>query len=388
MKLLRRLPPLETALVVVAVVVLSAVGVARQAAQSPNVESYSSYDVASGGYRAWYEMLEREGLHVERFERLPAFLDAGLDTLIWSDPLPGDPRTSGTTAVDVRALEDWVKAGGRLVYLGFDDGAAKTGVLRLPATAGVTRTVRALSFSPALRGAGVTRLAWPASRRFAGTRGSSELVADRFGRLAVRYAYGHGQVTAIVERGIFSNARLGAPDNARFAYVLAQPGRPGGRVAFDEAVHGFLVPEHWWEIVPRPFLIGVLCAVLALLVAFAGAAVRLGPPIVPPRLREPTSLEFLDSVAGLLDRGHGGRQAVADAVRSTKRTVAGALGLPDDAPNESLAARIESPALRADFRALVAFEHPLDPEPATLLRAATLAQRLRKEYAPYAGSRR
>lgn len=386
MSFLRRLPPLETALVVVAVVVLSVIGVTRQAAQRADVESYSSYDVASGGYRAWYEMLQREGLHVERFERLPAFLDAGLDTLVWSDPLPGDPRTSGTTAVDVRALEDWVKAGGRLVYLGFDDDAAKTGVLKLPATTGYTRTVRAPLFSPALRAAGIARVGWPASRRFVSTRGSVALVADGFGRLAVRYAYGRGRVTAIVERGVFGNSRLGAPDNARLAYVLVQPGRPGGRVAFDEAVHGFLVPEHWWEIVPRPFLIGVLCAAFALLVAFAGAAVRLGPPIVPPRLREPTSLEFLDSVAGLLDRGHGARQAVADAVRSTKRTVAAALGLSDDAPNEMLAARIESPALRADFSALVALEP--DKSGATLLRAATLAQRLRKEYAPYAGSRR
>jgi hypothetical protein len=235
----------------------------------------------------------------------------------------------------------------------------------------------------------VTRIVWSAApRRYAAKRGATVLASDAFGALALRYNYGRGQVTAIVDESPFTNSRLALPDNARFAYAIAQPARAGGAVAFNEAIHGFIVPEHWWEIVPRPFLIGVICAAFALLLAFAGASVRLGPPIVPPALRDPTSLEFVDSVAGLLERGRGARQAVIDAVRSTKRMLALAVGVPDDAPNETIAARIDSSELRSAFTALALLERPLDPDDATLLRAATLAQRLRKEYSPHAGSRR
>jgi hypothetical protein len=321
------------------------------------------------------------------------------------------------TSEDVRALDAWVKAGGHLLYVGYDDVAATQGLLKLPATTGKAHGVRATAhgvraaahgirvtahgvraaalgvgvtaLGAALRAAGVTRIVWSAApRRYAAKRGATVLASDAFGALALRYNYGRGQVTAIVDESPFTNSRLALPDNARFAYAIAQPARAGGAVAFNEAIHGFIVPEHWWEIVPRPFLIGVICAAFALLLAFAGASVRLGPPIVPPALRDPTSLEFVDSVAGLLERGRGARQAVIDAVRSTKRMLALAVGVPDDAPNETIAARIDSSELRSAFTALALLERPLDPDDATLLRAATLAQRLRKEYSPHAGSRR
>lgn len=385
MNALRRLPPLETALVVVAIVLLGFAGVARQAAQEQPVDSYSSYDAASGGYRAWYELLEREGVRVARFERQPAFLGGAQDTLVWAEPMGGSAASAG----DIAALEAWVKGGGRLLYLGYDDEAAKQGVLALPKTTGATHAVRDATFAGALGATGLRRVAWSAApRRFAAKAKAAVLARDASGALALEYAYGRGRVTAIVDEGPFRNASLVSADDARFAYAVGRPARAGGTVAFNEALHGHLVPEHWWEIVPRPFLVGVIVAAFALLLAFAGAAIRLGPPLVPPPLRDPTSLEFLDSVAGLLERGRGARQAVLDAVRSTKRVVAVAVGVPDDAPNETIAARIEPAEFRAAFGALVAFEHPDDPTDATLLRVAVLAQALRKEYAPHAGSRR
>ena len=387
---LRRLPKLETTVVLLAVVALSAIDVAKQSAQQAvNVDTYSSYDAASGGYRAWYEVLQREGVRLERFERPLGFLDSRIDTLVWAEPSPGAASAGGASQGEIGALEAWVKAGGNLVYLGFDDAAAKGGTLKLPETTGETRRVVTYTLARQLGDAGVTRVGWSAdARRYKSKRGALILAADRSGALALRYSYGKGRITAVVDETPLRNANLTAPDNARFAYFLTQPARADGLVAFDEAAHGHLIPEHWWEIVPRPFSIGVICAALALLLAFAGASIRLGPPIVPPRQRDPTSIEFVDSVAGLLERGGGSRQAVTDAVRSTKRAIARALGLADDVPNDVLAARIDSPALRADFLALTAFERPQAPADDVLLRAAVLAQRLRKEFTTHAGSRR
>jgi hypothetical protein len=386
MKILRRLPPFETLLVVAAVVLLGILATLRQSAQETRRDAYSSYDAGPAGYRAWYEVLVREGVRVERFERLPAFLDAGTGTLIWAAPPAAAGNAPALNAADARALADWVRDGGSLVLLG-PAGAISAG-LKLPVDR-AARPVRDARFAATLRAQGIDAVAWAAAPpRYASRRSDEMLARDRTGVLALRYRLGRGTIVAVVDASPVTNARLGLLDGGRFAFGLARPARPATRVAFAEAMHGYYVPEHWWQIVPLPFALGVLGAAFVLLVAFAGSAVRLGPPIVPPSLREPTSFEFLDSVAGLLERGRGAKAAVADAVRSTKRVVAGAVGLPDDAPNQALAARIETPALRADFTALVAFERLPAPDDSTVLRAVVLAQRLRKEYASHAGSRR
>jgi hypothetical protein len=393
LKFVRRLPPFETILVLLAVAVLSTVAVLRQqnaAGLQSGLDSYSSFDVASGGYRAWYDVLEREGRQLERFEQRPPYLDAGLDTLIYAEPLPFDPRASGgETKADVRALVDWVAAGGRLVYLGHDDVAAKSGTLKLPFTT-KPQALGAVVLSPTLRAAGIAHVAWAAQplRWRKWPKNATVLASDAAGPLALRYPYGHGEVIAIVDETPFDNARLGRADNARFAYYLATPRRPGGRVAFDEQAHGFEVAEHWWQIVPRPLLVAICVAAFALLVAFAGAAIRLGPPLTAPRLRDPTSLEFLDSVAALLERGRGGGKALSDALASTRRAVASALGLPEDSPLPELANGIAREDLRRDFITLMSAERFTQPDEATLVRVVAQAATLRKEFATHGTARR
>jgi hypothetical protein len=392
-KFVRRLPPFETLLVLLAVAVLSTVGVLREQHSTDlksGFDSYSSFDVASGGYRAWYDILEREGRQLERLELRPAYLDAGLDTLIYAEPLPFDPSASGgQTPADVRALVDWVAAGGRLVYLGHDDDAAKTGTLKLPFTT-KARAVGVVASSPTLRAAGIAKVAWaPKPLRWRKwPKNATVLASDVAGPLAVRYPYGHGELIAVVDETPFDNARIGRADNARFAYYLATPRRPGGRVAFDEQPHGFEVAAHWWQIVPRPLLVAICLAAFALLVAFAGAAIRLGPPLTAPRLRDPTSLEFLDSVAALLERGRGGGKALADALASTRRAAASAFGMPEDSPLPELAERIPRDDVRREFITVMSAERFTQPDDATLIRVVALAATLRKEFATHGSARR
>lgn len=378
---LRRLPPFETAFVAVAVVALGFAGLLFRAPQQAPPDSRSAADSAPGGVRAWYEMLQREGVRVTEFERPAAFLDASIDTLVVTDAglLPNG---------ELPALQAWVSAGRRLVIFGrYGDDVRKR--LELPAYAKGEHAVTNVALARAWSTAGVTSAAWSKTApRFAAKRGAVPLAYDRAGALVVRYSLGRGTVVAFADAAPFANDALGKADDARLAYAVALPARRGGVVAFDEAIHGHVVALHWWEIVPRPFLVGVLFAALAVLLAFAGAAIRLGPPIVPPRLREPTSREFLDSLAGLLQRGGGGRQALTDAVRSTKRVVAIALGLPEDVPNDVLAARLESAGARAAFLEMTALAAPAAAGEPALLRTVLLAQHLRKDFAPHAGSRR
>ena len=380
---LRRLPLLEIVLVAAAAVVLTWLGVLRQQAeeaQKPVLDSYSSYDTRSGGYRAWYELLQREGVRVERFEERPPFLERSLDTLVWAEPLPFDPRQTENTPADISALEDWVKAGGRLLYLGHDDAAAKKRLLKLPFSTSLKQKNGVARIAPSLRAFGVERVSPVSELRWKPRAALNVLLADPAGPLVVRYTYGKGEVVAAIDELPLSNGRLARGDDARLAYALARPRTGDGRVAFDEALHGSVVPEHWWAVLPRPLVIAILVALVALLIAFAGAAIRLGPPLIPPRRVDATSGEFIDSMAALLERGRAVHKALDDALRSTTRVVALTLGLPQDTPEAVLAARIERADLRAAYQGLVAAASSERPDNATLVRGIALAQQLRKEF--------
>jgi hypothetical protein len=162
--------------------------------------------------------------------------------------------------------------------------------------------------------------------------------------------------------------------------VLVASAASAGAVDFDEAAHGFLVPEHWWQIVPRRLLIALLLAVTAFAIALIGAAVRLGPAIVPARRDDASSAEFVDSLAALFERGRAVQKSLDDIVRPTLRAVTAALGLPAQAPLQEIEARIERPNLRDDLRTVVAADLARRVDERMLLKTAAAAQRLRKEY--------
>jgi hypothetical protein len=243
------------ALVLAGVVLTAFLQAAPQAAAS---DTFASTDYRSGGYAAWYELLRREGIAVERFEQRPADLDAAVDTLIAASPLVA----SGTAVrgpADRDALARWVYGGGRLIALGADDPLGGSG--------------------PRLRG-----LSTP---------------------------YGRGEIVAVRDPHPFDNALLARAGNARLAYALAKPRRAGGIVAFDEALHGTLVDRRWWNVLAPAQRVALGGIALAVLAALAGSALRLGPAVRLRVEREPASDEFVAAVAALYERTKSRRAALA-----------------------------------------------------------------------------
>jgi hypothetical protein len=384
-RLLRGVPRLETAIVVAAVALLAGLGALQQRQQTPAPPfSYSSYGFDAGGLRAFYDMLAREGVSVERFEQPLGLLDPALDTLVYVEPSPDDPRAAQPTAADVAALEAWVRGGGRLLYVGHDDAAAARGVLGLPTTVAPAAARATPTVAPELAAVGVARvdasgtLRWNVAKRRA--RDRHVLAGDARGAIVVAYPLGAGRVVAVVDEDLFTNAAIATGNRARLAYALAVPRRTGGTVAFDEAVHGHLVVARWWEIVPRPFALALAIAVATLLVAIAGAAIRLGPPVVPPPRDDRSSAEFIDAFASLCERGGTAPQTLRDALRSTTRAACRALGLPDDTSLETLAARLERDAAAASFVELIALARRPALDDASFVRGVALAQQLRKDF--------
>jgi hypothetical protein len=244
------------ALLVLAGLVLVAALTGRS--QTANTDTFASTDYRSGGYAAWYLLLQREGVAIERFEQRPADLDAGIDTLIAAAPVvPAGAAARGPA--DVAALAQWVQRGGRLITLG--DARPFTG--RGPQLAGV------------------------------------------------RTPYGRGEIVFVRDPHEFDNALLAHGDNARLAFELARPRRPGGSVAFDEGLHGTIVDRRWWQVLDVPLRVALGGVALAVLIALAGGALRLGPAVTLRVAREPASDEFIAAVAALYARAHARRAALA-----------------------------------------------------------------------------
>lgn len=385
---LRGLFRLESLALAFAVVLLVVVTFAQQRAGEPPpaLDSYSTYDAGAGGYRALYEMLGRLGIRVERFEQPPAFLDSGIARLVYVEPIVNDPRARVPTRGDIGALEAWVRGGGSLLYIGFDDVAATEGILHLPRLAFSHGGARAY-VAPELRALGVANFATNETLRYASRKNARVLLADARGALVLTYRFGRGTVTAAIDRSAFRNAALARGDRARLVFALARPADAGGVVAFDEVPHGFAVPQRWWSIVPRPFAIALALAVVVLFVAIAGAALRLGPPLVPAPRDDRSSADFVVAVASLYERNGDVRATLAQAAASTTRALARARGLGATATNDEIAARLASDEERTSFREMTRVAANGYPDSATLVRGVALAQKLRKDISAHDGSR-
>ncbi len=263
----------------------------------------SSADVHGGGYAAFAELLRREGVSVGTFDRRPAQLDDDVDTLIaaYALPIAGDDAASVRTDADLDDLRAWVARGGRLVVLGADRRVAP----RERAVLGRPDVTEATRFGAPFTGPlapGITDLISLNRARFVASQPDQRVeLADAGGPLVVDVAIGRGVVRYVNDTLPFANNVLAGGDDARLAFAVGRPRRPGGQVLFDESLHGALVEATWWSIMPvwlRVMLGGIVATVLLLL---GGSALRLGPPFVPSR-PEPTTAAFLDAVTALYAR--------------------------------------------------------------------------------------
>jgi hypothetical protein len=373
----RRLPWIEILLVLGAFAIMIAIGYERDAQKhETEYDTYSTLDTRSGGYSAWYEMLERERRAPQRFERHDAFLEGSIGTLIAADPLPFAGGVSVSEA-NAAALVKWVRAGGRLVVIGtgpLADAIQKD--VKLP---GLEKALKAKPvIAPELKRWGVRKLEPQTISRFEKAKGYDVLFGDARGAIVVRRHLDNGQVIAVADRFIFTNKFIGHADHARLAYALALSPR-GAAVAFDESLHGYLVAEHWWQLVPRSFLIAVGLTLAAVALAAIGAAIRLGPPIVPRKRREATSSEYIDALAALFERARAAQRSMLDAYISTRRAVARRLGMADETPDGVLAAALPDPQTRAKFAELARLASEKGLKEPALIRGAALAYDIRKD---------
>jgi len=289
--------------------------------ETPKRPTRGSADFNPGGYRAWYELMAREGVRVARYrQHHDALANSGIDTLVLAFPDGGFPMWDAAERDAVRA---WVRTGGRLIDIGLtpptprDNDKDEVAFLEeRPPESGPLHGAWARLVAT-LPQRGPDRLVPAAHKKF------QTLLGDRAGALAVRFRYGKGEVIGLSDAAMFQNDALERGDLARLAYFAARPGTPNGIVAFDEAVRWDLVEKPWYEALTAPELVALGIAALAGALWLLYGIVPLGPPVRLRAPREPTSEEFVDAVAALYQRArardHARDALVADARRSLDR---------------------------------------------------------------------
>ncbi len=407
-----RAPELVIALaVLICFVAVGWLDYSNQRRQAATYDSFSSFDYQHGGYRAWFEMLRDEGIRLARYERRPAYLSDSVATLVLANNAFdaelrqefGQPSGVYSDA-DLLALAQWVKRGGRLVWL-VDEatslapstakGSLRSAIdlvsqdpLHLPVVANVgSEKDAALAIAPSPFTQGVKAVSGSSGLRvpFDKNFSLSPLVADRSGIVVGWYPLGKGSVIVVTDETLFENGKLAQADNARLGYNLATYAlQPGQTVAFEEWSHGYQSGDTWWAILPQPFRVAFGIAGIALLLLLFGATWRFGPAVPLPENNERTSFEYLTSMAGLLERGRAARKAVRDLAHLALHASARSVGLPDAATASAIAERLRGTNAgerRADdvvmLERLAGYENPSSAE---LVEAAQLALSLRKEF--------
>ncbi len=371
---------------VVCLAVIATIGIARDARRSAESSTFSTYDTGRNGYRALYEILQREGVPVARFERPLGLLDANGKTLVVSESGGQVPIAVPAASSQMRALAAFVTGGGRLVVLDSDLGGGQDALVGLPRTMKTAaRTVATRAAVNAITAGVATvrgdfRTAFSLDAKAKGAKAPvTPLLRISGGLAAIAYPFGKGEVVAIAAPTVFSNAYLAQAQNARFAYNVLAAG--GGTVAFDERVHGYTEDRSVWDAMPAPARLAFWVALAAVALALIEANVRFAPaiPVDPPDERD--SSAYVTSMAALLRRARAARAAIDrfadDALRRARRRY----GVAPSAGLETIAPRIERDDVRGALAQIERLRGVERPDERTLVRAAQLNSRLRKDLA-------
>src|SRR5450755_11335 len=311
-------PVLES--IAAVVVVAGYVFVAYQQAQQdrrnlPYSDTQSSYDAGQGGYRALFEVLQREHIDVQRFERHPAFLDGSIDVYVLSE-VGADPNhpVGPLAGADIESTAAWVRNGGRLVLIGGDyDGQPALKTPFIDSVGAHRDRARPVISTPLAQG--VRSLAGSSANRIPLARsiGQAPIALDRSGIVVSAYQLGKGEVIIVTDPTLFQNRNLARADNARLALDLVTAGLgPHPVVAFDEFSHGYQIGETLWSVLPKPVQAALVIVCAALFALLISTFFRFGPVARLPVDTERTSAEYLASMAALLARCGEIRKAIRE----------------------------------------------------------------------------
>ena len=289
-------------------------------------ERPTTYSTASGGAKAAFLLLRQSGYQVRRWEQPARELPQGGATLILAEP------SMAPTAEERRSVQRFLESGGRVIAI----GAAGSQFLpdhRVggnPIAAMTWQRVPSLVPSRIARAAPEIELA-PAS--FWTERDTGLALYGAEGRTYVmQAAIGQGEAIWWGAATPLTNAGLRQKGNLEF--FLGSVGGTDRPILWDEYFHGYRSGggSVGWSLWP---LVGVHVVVAALAIVLTFSR-RSGPVVEPPVENRLSPLEFVRTLGTLYDRARAASVAVDIAYQRFRYHVVRRLGLPPDAPAETL----------------------------------------------------
>ena len=349
-------------IVVAAALALLVALAALRATQSAAQESEpSTYDTGGSGYAALYDLLAREATPVDRFELPIGALQRG-GTLVVAGNGSLDAVLPSASAG--KALDRWVRSGGRLVVLDGQIGNAARRALGLPASQDLRHANIAAggcALAPSLRGRSVAGIFDSGFARSCTPQRATILMTG--GRaVGIAYRRGSGTVALFTTPTVFDNLHLSHEGNAALAYAVLG----GAPVRFDERVYGYDAGATFWQVLPQPMRAAILIAIFAAALAIAGANLPFAPPYAADPPEERDSGAYIESVARMLERGGASNEAVARIAARCERILAPRAGSDERA--------------RMLLRELRIVEGTPRPGPHDVLQAGRIFARVQKEY--------
>jgi hypothetical protein len=295
---------------------------------TPGGPTSSSYATGPTGAAALAALLARDGHAVERLREPSAAARLAPEaTVILLDP------QSGLPGADAGALRRFVSSGGRLV-LGGAPGSWLTRIVPdaptwSPASVGVAATLAPV---PDLRG--VTRVGAASSGSWRGGSALPLLGAGDRALLSLA-SVGAGQVWLLADAAPLQNDELADADDAALGLALA--GSPGRPVLFLESYHGY-GSASGYAAVPARWLLGFALLFGAALTLMLASGRRLGPPQSNERQLPPPRWEYVESLAGILERSRRREDAIRPLRTRLGRVLAERAGLGQSPSDAEIAA--------------------------------------------------
>ena len=337
-----------------------------------NLPPGSSFSHAPDGAAAAYQTLQRLGYPIRRtFDPLAALtLDRPSTVLVVAEP--AEAPTNG----DRRAIQDLAAAGATVLLTGCGGASFLAG-----SDVAGSGPVPARTFAPRMASPltdGVSRLtmradcgSWNGGSRYAVLYGDAAGAAVRVMRT------GRGAIVWWAGTSPIANASIGDSGGLELLLNVIGPGRPP--IAWDEFYHG--QRRSLYSYARRTPLPWAALQLALVLVVAAAMYVRRRAPVLARSIEPRTStVEFIDTMAGLYRRAGVAREAVITARLRLRRLLAEATGLAVSSDDDRLA-RSAAARLRLDAQdigaALAAGAGPLD-EAMSAAAALPLVRRLQE----------
>jgi hypothetical protein len=286
--------------------------------------------------------------------------------------------TNGFSYDEVQKLNNWLAAGGVLVYA--DERSepqldTQFGLHRARAQSYGNGTQARNASTPAPIFGGVGRVSGgdPADKLIPSPGQVPVLRNDGNEVIALRTAVGQGQIIALTDPLILCNGYLGKADNGRLAADLIALAPAGSAVLFDEFHHGAAgaasAGTAWMS---TPWGAALLWAVIVLFAGFALRGRAFGPALSLQPARDRSSAEYASAVGGLLHRTGARAITLETLLKASRRAVAERMGLGGAASGERFAQVLDrrAPAISQELARIEAHAAASSDSEAGMLEAA------------------